>query len=228
MGRRLSATLYTHHLQAGLFLRDRFMLRRTLNVGLAAATLTFFATAPALATPTSNDPSKAPAGNYELDPRHAGLVVKVAHLGGFSRFTMRFNALTGGFTYDPANWQATKVNISIDPKSIDTEIPTFNKQVAGFFEPDKYPAITFVTTSATGSEGKGTVTGDLTFHGVTKPVVLKTSFNASGVNPLDKGTTVGFNATTSIKRSDFGVKTYVPLIGDDVTLRISAAFERKN
>jgi polyisoprenoid-binding protein YceI len=72
------------------------------------------------------------------------------------------------------------------------------------------------------------ITGDLTFHGVTKPVVLKTTFNASGVNPLDKGTTVGFNATTTIKRSDFGVKTYVPLIGDDVTLRISAAFERKN
>jgi polyisoprenoid-binding protein YceI len=227
MGRRLSATLYTHHLQAGLFLRDRFMLRRTLNVGLAAATLTFFATAPALATPTSNDPSKAPAGNYELDPRHAGLVVKVAHLGGFSRFTMRFNALTGGFTYDPANWQATKVNISIDPKSIDTEIPTFNKQVAGFFEPDKYPAITFVTTSATGSEGKGTVTGDLTFHGVTKPVTLDVTFNGSGPGMLGAGTRMGFSGTGRIKRSDFGVTNEKQFAGDDIDLSFEIEFVKK-
>ena len=71
------------------------------------------------------------------------------------------------------------------------------------------------------------ITGNLTFHGVTKPVTLKASYNAGGVNPLDKATTIGFNATADIKRSDFGVKTYVPLIGDDVALRISAAFVMK-
>ena len=70
------------------------------------------------------------------------------------------------------------------------------------------------------------MTGDFTLHGVTKPVVLKASFNGSGVNPLSKGYTVGFNATTSILRSDYGVKTYLPLIGDAVTIRISAAFEK--
>jgi polyisoprenoid-binding protein YceI len=206
--RRLSATLCTHHLQAGLFWRDRYMLRRTLNVGLAAATLTFIATAPAFATPTSNDPSKAPAGNYELDPRHAGLVVKIAHLGGFSRFTMRFNALTGGFTYDPANWQATKVTVSIDPKSIDTEIPT-------------------VTTSATGSEGKGTVTGDLTFHGVTKPVTLDVTFNGSGPGMLGAGTRMGFSGTGRIKRSDFGVNNEKQFAGDDIDLSFEIEFVKK-
>ena len=76
--------------------------------------------------------------------------------------------------------------------------------------------------------GKDTanVTGDLTLHGVTKPVTLKVKFNGAGVNVLDKKYTVGFDATGKIQRSDFGVKTYIPLIGDDLDLIISAAFER--
>ena len=134
---------------------------------------------PAFANATSTDPAKAPAGTYELDKAHAGLIVKIVHMG-FSGYTMRFTSLSGGFTYDPANWQATKVSITIDPRSIDTENPTFNKTVAGFFEPDKYPAITFTGTGVAGENGKGTVTGDLTFHGVTKPVTLDVTFNGSG------------------------------------------------
>jgi polyisoprenoid-binding protein YceI len=68
------------------------------------------------------------------------------------------------------------------------------------------------------------VTGELTFHGVTLPETLNVTFNGSGVNVLSHQYTVGFNATGTIKRSDFGVKTYVPLIGDDVSIIISAAF----
>jgi polyisoprenoid-binding protein YceI len=71
------------------------------------------------------------------------------------------------------------------------------------------------------------VTGDLTFHGVTKPVTLAVKFNGAGTNVLDKKYTAGFEVSGKIKRSDFGVKTYVPLIGDDVDLIISAGFEHK-
>ena len=67
----------------------------------------------------------------------------------------------------------------------------------------------------------------LTFHGVSKPITLEATFHGAGINPLDKSYTVGFNATTSLKRSDFGVGAFVPLIGDDVAIRISAAFARK-
>jgi polyisoprenoid-binding protein YceI len=203
------------------------MLRRFMTGGLAAVTLGLIVSAPALAEPTSSDPAKAPAGTYELDPRHASLVVKVPHLGGFSRFTMRFNALTGGFTYDPASWQATKVTISIDPKSIDTAIPSFNKEVAGFFEPDKYPAILFVSTSATGSGGRGTVTGDLTFHGVTKPVTLDVTFNGSGPGMMGAGTRMGFSGVGRIKRSDFGVTNARQFAGDDVDLSFEIEFVKK-
>jgi polyisoprenoid-binding protein YceI len=196
--------------------------------GLAAATLTLVLAAPALAEPTNRDPAKAPAGTYELDPRHAGLVVKIAHLGGFSRYTMRFNALTGGFTYDPANWQATKVTITIDPKSIDSEDMNFNKEIAGFFEPAKYPAITFVSTAVTAdADGRGTVTGDLTFHGVTKPVTLDAVFNGSGPGMMGAGTRVGFSGTGRIKRSDFGVNNARQFAGDDIDLSFEVEFVKK-
>jgi polyisoprenoid-binding protein YceI len=195
---------------------------------IAAATLTLAVAAPALAVPTSTDPAKAPAGKYELDPRHAGLVVKVAHLGGFSRYTMRFNGLSGGFTYDPANWQATKLVVSVDPKSIDTEIPTFNKEVAGFFEPEKYPAIIFSSTAVNaGADGKGTVTGDLTFHGVTKPVTLDVTFNGSGPGMMGAGTRMGFTGTGRIKRSEFGVTNVKQFAGDDVDLSFEIEFVKK-
>jgi len=204
------------------------MLRRLMTGGLAAATVSLALTAPALADPSNRDPTKVPAGAYELDPRHAGLVVKIPHMGGFSRYTMRFNALTGGFTFDPANWQATKVTINIDPKSIDTESASFNKEIAGFFEPEKYPAITFVSTAATaGPDGKGTVTGDLTFHGVTKPVTLDATFNGSGPGMLGAGTRVGFSGTGRIKRSDFGVTNAKQFAGDDIDLSFEIEFVKK-
>lgn len=198
-----------------------------LRLSLAVAAFGLALAAPALAEPTSNDPAKAPAGHYELDARHAGLVVKVAHLGGFSRYTMRFNALSGGFDYDPASWQATRVTISIDPNSIDSEIPSFNKEIAGFFEPAKYPAILFVTTAASGTGGKGTVTGDLTFHGVTKPVTLDVTFNGSGPGMMGAGTRLGFSGTGRIKRSDFGVNNVRQFAGDDIDLAFEIEFVKK-
>ena len=186
------------------------------------------AAAPALADPNNRDPAKVPAGAYELDPRHAGLVVRIPHMGGFSRYTMRFNTLSGGFAYDPANWQATKVTLSIDPKSIDTGTPSFSKTVAGFFEPEKYPAIQFVSTSAqAGADGHGTVTGDLTFHGVTKPVTLDVQFNGSGPGLLGAGTRLGFSGTGRIKRSDFGVDNVKQFAGDDIDLSFEIEFVRK-
>lgn len=85
----------------------------------------------------------------------------------------------------------------------------------------------FVSTKVVLTDSnKASITGNLSFHGVTKPVVLAASFNGAGINPLDKKYTVGFDASATIKRSEFGVNTYLPLIGDEATLGISAAFEK--
>jgi polyisoprenoid-binding protein YceI len=198
---------------------------RTVPIAFALALL---ATGAAAADPTSRDPAKVPAGEYVLDPRHASLVIRVPHMGGFSRYTMRFNKLSGGFTYDPANWQAAKVTISVDPKSIDTEDNGFNRTVSGYFEPDKYPVILFSSTGLTAdAEGKGQLTGDLTFHGVTKPVTLDVEFNGVGPGLLGAGTRMGFSGEGKIKRSEFGVTGGRPFAGDVVDLHFEVEFVKK-
>ena len=205
-------------------MRRMTVLGPLLGLALAAGA------APVLANPTSQDPAKVPAGRYELDKRHASLVVKIAHMGGFSRYTMRFDGLDGGFAYDPANWQATAVNVTVDPKSIDTGNAPFDKQIAGYFEADKFPQITFASTGLTAcADGKGTLTGDLTFHGVTKPVSLDVTFNGVGHGVTPLSTRMGFSGTAKIKRSDFGVDNMIlrQFTSDDVDLIFEVEFEKK-
>lgn len=201
------------------------MIRR---IALALA-LAFSLAAPAHANPSTTDPAKVPAGNYVLDKRHASLTVKIVHLG-FSHYTLRLNGLDGAFTYDPANWQSTKATITVDPRSVDTHDPAFDKQIAGYFEADKYPAITFVSTGLQGgADGKGTLIGDLTFHGVTKPVSLDVTFAGAGrgIGPL--GTRLGFSGSTQIKRSDFGLSSVILNLftSDEVDLAFEVEFEKK-
>jgi polyisoprenoid-binding protein YceI len=188
----------------------------------------FAAWGAAAADPQTKDPAKVPPGEYAMDPRHASLIVKIPHMGGFSRYTMRFNKLEGAFTYDPTSWQATKVLIKVDPKSIDTEDSIFNKTVAGYFEPDKYPVIQFASTGlVSDAEGHGQLSGDLTLHGVTKPVTLDVDFNGVGPGLLGAGTRMGFSGTGKIKRSEFGVTGGRPFAGDTVDLSFEVEFVRK-
>lgn len=200
----------------------------TLRIAVAAVVVILLAPLPAVASPRSQDPAKVPAGEYVLDPRHASLLVKISHMG-FSNYTMRFDRLDGHFTYDPANWTATQVTITVDPTSINTGQPSFDKTIAGpdYFNAAKYPAITFVSTSVAGRDGKGTVSGDLTFHGVTRPVTLDVMFNGVGPGLLGVGTRLGFSGMTHIKRSDFGVTAAGQFTGDDLELIFETEFTRK-
>ena len=181
----------------------------------------------AFAAPSTTDPAKVPAGSYVLDKKHASLTVKIVHMG-FSHYTMRFDSLDGSFTYDPASWTSTKATITVDPKSIDTHDNAFDKQIAGYFEADKYPTISFVSTGMQGgADGKGTLTGDLTFHGVTKPVTLDVTFDGAGHGIAPIGTRLGFSGSTRIKRSDFGVSNMLQYASDDVDVIFEVEFEKK-
>lgn len=192
-----------------------------------ALALALAATA-ASADPTSRDPTQVPAGAYELDPRHASLIAKVSHLGGFSRYTMRFNKLSGRFDYDPSRWEATTVSISIDPKSIDTEDSAFNRTVARYFDPARFPEIRFRSTALEpGEDGRGKLTGDLTFHGVTRPVTLDVQFNGVGPGLMGAGARLGFSGAGTIKRSDFGVTDARAFAGDEVDLSFEIEFVKK-
>lgn len=200
-------------------------MMRTLSTALAVS-LALGGTA--LANPTTRDPSKIPAGTYVLDKRHASLIAKIPHMGGFSRYTLRFTGLSGDFTIDPANWRATKITFTVDPRSADTGDAAFNKDIAGFLGASKYPAIVFTSSEIVGGEnGEGQLNGDLTFNGVTKPVTLNVAFNGVGPGLLGAGTRLGFSGTTRIKRSDFHATAVSQWAGDDVDLAFEIEFTRK-
>lgn len=96
-------------------------------------------------------------------------------------------------------------------------------QKADFFDAAKFPLATFKSTrvskGATAQQLK--VVGNLTLHGVTKPVTLQVTINKVGTHPMRKAQAAGFDATTTIKRSEFGISQYVPMVGDDIHIRIT-------
>jgi polyisoprenoid-binding protein YceI len=184
---------------------------------------------PVLAAP-STDPADMPAGHYVLDKPHASLVARVRHVG-LSLYTVRFNSFDASFDYDPKAPEASKVSVTVDARSLDNgNAETGPKFANEFLDADKSPTMTFVSTSIVRGEGnKGTMTGDLTFHGVTKPVTLDVTFDGFSSGIL--GQRAGFSARGSFKRSDFG-STYMlnpPLafVADDVELVIEAEFTKK-
>ena len=212
---------------AGRGLGDLKMMMRAMGAGMALA---MSLSGAALANPNTTDPTKVPAGTYVLDKRHASLTVKIAHMGGFSHFTMRFDGLDGQFTYDPASWQSTKVTINVDPKSIDTGNAPFDKQITGYFEPDKYPALTFVSTGLQGgADGKGALSGDLTFHGVTRPVTLDVTFNGEGPGISPLGARLGFSGIAHLKRTDFNLDSMIlkRFTSEDLDVIFEVEFEKK-
>ena len=206
------------------------MPRLLAAAGLSCALLLGAVAAPATAfAAPAADPAQAPAGAWVLDHRHASLIVRISHFGT-SNYTMRFDKLTGAYAYDPAKPLATKVEITVDPTSINTGLPDFDKEIAEdpkFFDAKKFPTITFVSSKLEQTApGKGKLTGDLTFHGVTKPVVLDVTYNGFAKSPLG-AQMMGFSATTSFNRSDFGVKYGIPMVSDRVDLVIEAEFNPK-
>lgn len=179
------------------------------------------------------DYKTADAGTYVLDSSHASVVWKVWHMG-FSHFAGRFDKITGTATVKPDDLNKSGVVITVDSSSADTGVAKLDDELDGaeFFDATKFPAITFTSTKVelTGktADGKqqGKVYGMLSLRGVTKPVVLDAVFNGHGPNPMNQQERMGFNATLTIKRSDFGMDHLVPLVSDDVELEIAAEFSK--
>jgi polyisoprenoid-binding protein YceI len=198
-----------------------------LSTTLAAAVL--IATPVLADTGVVTNPAKVEAGAYQVEPNHTRVLFSVNHMG-FSTYYGEFTKASGTLTLDPAKPDQSKLDVSIDSASVSTpsEKLTGELKSDAWLDSGKFPAITFKSTKVTKTGAEtAKVTGDLTLHGVTKPVTLSVKFNGAGPNPLSKKYTTGFEVSGEIKRSDFGVKTYVPLIGDAVTLIISGAFEKQ-
>lgn len=177
----------------------------------------------------TSDPSKVQSGTYAVEPNHTRVMFGVSHFG-FTTYYGDFPGASGTLDLQPNNPDASKLEIKVPVTKVWTPSQKLTDELKGdqWLDAAKYPDMTFRSNkvSKTGSD-TAEVTGELSLHGVTKPVTLNVKFNAAGPNPLSKKYTTGFEVTGKIKRSDFGVKTYVPAIGDEVDLIISAAFEKQ-
>ncbi|WP_174299745.1 YceI family protein [Caulobacter sp. S45] len=181
---------------------------------------------PAAAQAISTDYAAAPAGAYALDPAHTSVILKVSHLG-LSSYTFRMSGVRGGFSFDPARPEASKLQVEIDSASVDTGDPAFNHQIAeDVLGASKYPTISFVSNAVKPErEGRGEVVGDLTLHGQTHPVTLDVVFNGFAPSPQEKAVRMGFSADATVRRSEYGAGKYAPMVGDEVSLAIETEFK---
>lgn len=200
---------------------------------MMAAVAVFLFAAPVSAQENVTPIETLPSGVYKLDKTHASLIWRVKHLG-LSNYTARFTDFDIDLVLDTQNIENSKLSAKINPASVRTDYPNsaekdFDKKLsedADWFNSKKFPTLEFVATKIerTG-DNMGRITGNLTFLGVTKPVTLMARFNGGmAEHPFTKKPAVGFSATGTLNRSDWGMNTYIPMIGDSVGFHIEAEF----
>lgn len=204
------------------------MFRANRTLTLLSAALLAAASLPALAQ-GSHTPADVQAGEFTVDPNHTQIGFTVSHMG-FSNFSGRLSGVSGTLSLAGGDHAASKLSVSVPANSFSTPVDKLNGELvsADWFDATKFPTITFTSTKVTSTgPDSATIEGNLTMHGVTKPITLSAKFIGVGANPMSKAYTVGFDATGTVKRSEFGVTKYVPVIGDDVELTLHGAFEKK-
>lgn len=164
---------------------------------------------------------------YKLDPSHTMVLFSWNHFG-FSNPTANLGIGEGTVVYDEAKPANSSVQVTLPLANLDTHVSALDEHLKkpDFFDAAKYPVVTFKSTRVEPLGGnKFKVTGNLTVHGVTKPVVLDATLNKAGMQPMLKVPAIGFDATATIKRSDFGMGAYVPNVSDEVHIRITTEAE---
>ena len=166
------------------------------------------------------------AESYKLDPTHTSVIFIVNHLG-FSNFQGRLGGTTGELTLDRENPAASSASITIDLTKVDTGVEGLDKhmQTADFLNVEEHPTATFKSTSVEMTGDKtATITGDLTLLGQTKPLVLDVTLTGEGDHPMTGDHVLGFGATGTVTRSEYGMNYLVPAVSDEVELQISTEF----
>jgi len=179
----------------------------------------------------STDIKQAPTGRYAAQPAHTLVLFSVFH-AGTTNYYGRFDHIAGTMNLDAAEPQKSNVSIQIDMTSVDTPSAALNEDLAGpsVFDASRFPTATFKSTSVTRTgPDTGTITGDLTIKNVTRPVTLDVVFHGGSLNPMSNAYAIGFSATATIKRTDFGLTgmRWEPFVSDDVKLIIEALFQHQ-
>ncbi|HEY2035141.1 MAG TPA: YceI family protein [Rhizomicrobium sp.] len=168
-------------------------------------------------------PVDAKKGTYKIDPRHTQIIFEIQHMG-LSNFLGRLGPVSGTLQFDPAAPESSALGADVDMTTIDTHVPELDKELVGFFKADKFPTASFKATGITRTgDNTGTVTGDLTLAGITKPVTLNVTFKGARNPPIPfQPYRIGFDGTATIHRADFDLThaLWSGLVGDDVTLLI--------
>jgi polyisoprenoid-binding protein YceI len=189
------------------------MNKRILVAALLAAALPAMAGVPARATGVT----------YRIDPNHTVVLATWSHFG-YSNPSANFGGATGTITYDAAAPEKSSVEVVLPMSGLDTFVPRLDEHLktADFFDAAQYPQATFRSTSVKAlGEGRLEVTGTLELHGVQKPVVLEAKLNKVADGDGSRPGKIGFDATATLKRSDFGITRMIPMVADEVALRIT-------
>ncbi len=200
-------------------------MTRLLSVSILVATL---GAAPAWAAGASTDIKTAPTGVYQIDPAHTSVSFKINHLG-FSHFTGRFDKAEGVLNMNSATPEKSTLDVTVYPNSVNTNSAKLDEELRGdkYFDVVKNARASFHATKIERTSATtGKITGELTLLGVTKPLVLDASFVGTGEHPFTHKQVVGFSATSTLHRSEFGLTALVPMVGDDVTLQIETEFNK--
>lgn len=165
---------------------------------------------------------------WKSDPAHSKLSFGITHLG-ISEVDGLFKKFEATATTNKADFSDAVFELTVDVNSIDTEIEMRDNHLrsADFFEVEKYPSMTFKSTSIKKvSANKYQLSGNLTLHGVTKPVTMDLWYRGTVENAQSKKLTAGFQLTGTIKRSDFGVgpKFQAPMLSDEVRIKADGEF----
>jgi polyisoprenoid-binding protein YceI len=170
------------------------------------------------------------AATYTFEPEHTQGVLRWNHLG-FANPTAQFNNVKGALEFDPADPTRSSVVVTIPLTSMSTGVAELDDDFrsSDFFDFAKFPAATFKSSKVEKGATPQTlrVVGDLSLHGITKPVTLEVTINKIGTNPRNQVPTVGFEAMATLKRSDFGLGLYVPQVSDEIQIHITAEAAEK-
>lgn len=165
--------------------------------------------------------------NYTIDPAHSFVHFSWSHVG-FSNPMADFTQVTGSILGNQEHPEKSSVSVSMPVKSLDSHVPLLNDHLiesGEFFKTKEFPLVTFASTGIKALDKKKQtfqLLGDLTVNGITKPVVLAAKLNKAGPHPFyENAAAAGFNATTSLKRSDFGIDKYVPMVSDELAVSIT-------
>jgi len=197
--------------------------------------MALLASAATAQVPGTKNLAAVSGGTYSADPDHTLVMWTLDHLG-FTPYTGIFGSVTGSLTIDPKQPNNARLDVTIPVAKVTTASagltghllrPAKEGGKPDFFGPTPADA-RFVSTKLVTNGETGTLTGDFTFNGVTRPITLNVSFYGAGKTPPQMGgkENIGFRATGAIKRSEFGLGYGVPIVGDEVKLEIAAAFQK--